>query len=111
MSIISLEEPNYKLDPISFNVDGILGEHIKEPFPNQSFFWLIVGKAGSGKTSLLINSLNMKKENRVYRKVFDKILLVMPSNSRKSLKNNPLKNRVSFGILNVSNYQRHPFSN
>ena len=90
MSIISLEEPNYKLEPVKFSVDDILGDHIMEPFPNQSFFWLIVGKAGSGKTSLLINALNMKKENRVYRKVFDKILLVMPSNSRKSLKKNPL---------------------
>jgi hypothetical protein len=88
--MFELEDANYQLEPVKFNVDDILGDHIKEPFPNQSFFWLIVGKAGSGKTSLLINSLNMKKENRVYRKVFDKILLVMPSNSRKSLKNNPL---------------------
>jgi hypothetical protein len=90
MSIISLEEPNYKLEPVKFNVDDTLGAHIKEPFPNQSFFWVIVGKAGSGKTSLLINALSMKKENRVYRRVYDRILLVMPSNSRKSLKNNPL---------------------
>ena len=90
MSIISLEEPNYKLEPVKFSVDDILGDHIMEPFPNQSFFWLIVGKAGSGKTSLLINALNMKKENRVYRRVFDRIVLVMPSNSRKSLKKNPL---------------------
>eukprot|EP01041_Mallomonas_annulata_P011998 gene11998-25140_t len=51
---------------------------------------MICGKAGSGKTSLLINALIAKKKNRVYRKVFDKIILVMPSNSRKSLKNNPL---------------------
>lgn len=88
--MFSLEEPNYKLEPVKFNVDDILGDHIKEPFPNQSFFWLIVGKAGSGKTSLLINALSMKKENRVYRRVYDRIVLVMPSNSRKSLKNNPL---------------------
>ena len=43
MSIISLEEPNYKLEPVKFSVDDILGDHIMEPFPNQSFFWLIVG--------------------------------------------------------------------
>ena len=86
----SLEDSNYKFKPVKFNVDGIFGEHIKEPFPNSSFFWIICGKAGSGKTSLLINALIAKKSNRVYRKVFDKILLVMPSNSRKSLKNNPL---------------------
>ena len=71
-------------------MDNILGEHIKEPFPNQSFFWLICGRPGSGKTSLLINALQSKKGNRIYRKVFDKTTLVMPKNSRKSIKNNPL---------------------
>eukprot|EP01041_Mallomonas_annulata_P011714 gene11714-24552_t len=86
----SLEDSNYKFDQVKFNVDNPLGGHIKEPFPNYSFFWLICGKAGSGKTSLLINSLVAKKANRVYRKVFDKIILVMPMNSRKSLKDNPL---------------------
>ena len=85
----SLEDSNYKFDPVKFNVDGVFGDHIKAPFPNSSFFWIICGKAGSGKTSLLINSLIAKKNNRVYRKVFDKIILVMPSNSRKSIKNNP----------------------
>ena len=88
--MFSLEKANYDLDHVKFNVDNPLGDHILPPFPNQSFFMLICGKAGSGKTSLLINALIAKKSNRVYRKVFDKILLVMPSNSRKSLKNNPL---------------------
>ena len=88
--MFELDNANYNFKKVDFNVDGLLGEHIKPPFPNQSFFWLIVGKAGSGKTSLMINALKSKKENRVYRKVFDKILLVMPNNSRKSIKNNPL---------------------
>lgn len=88
--MFNLDDANYNFKKVDFNVDGSLGDHIKEPFPNQSFFWLIVGKPGSGKTSLLINSLINKKENRVYRKVFDKILLVMPKNSRSSIKNNPL---------------------
>ena len=61
-----------------------------EPFPNKSFFWLICGKPGSGKTSLMLNALESKNPNRVYRKVFDKIILVMPKNSRNSIKNNPL---------------------
>ena len=86
----TLEDANYNLSPVKFNVDGILGEHIREPFPNQSFFWVICGRAGSGKTSLLINALAAKNENRIYRKVFDKITLVMPKNSRRSIKNNPM---------------------
>jgi hypothetical protein len=80
-----LENSNYELKKIKFNVDDVLHQNIKEPFPNVSFFWLIAGKAGSGKTNLLINSLVGP-----YKKVFDKILLVMPKNSRASLKNNPL---------------------
>lgn len=86
----TLEDANYNLSPVKFNVDGILGDHIREPFPNQSFFWVICGRAGSGKTSLLINALAAKNENRIYRKVFDKITLVMPKNSRRSIKNNPM---------------------
>ena len=85
-----LSEPSYQFKQVKFNVDDTFGDHIKEPFPNKSFFWVVCGKAGSGKTSLVINSLRAKKENRVYRKVFDKIILVMPKNSRASLKDNPL---------------------
>ena len=89
-NLFTLDGAHYNLSPVKFNVDGILGEHIKEPFPNQSFFWVICGRAGSGKTSLLINALSAKNDNRIYRKVFDKITLVMPKNSRRSIKNNPL---------------------
>jgi GTPase SAR1 family protein len=89
--MFELTEANYNFDPVKFNVDESLGDHIMEPFPNKSFFWVICGKPGSGKTSLLINTLISKGPNRVYRKVFDKILLVMPSNSRASLKNSPFE--------------------
>jgi hypothetical protein len=87
--MISFEKPNYVFDKVEFNVDEPFGDHVKDPFPKASFFWIIVGKSGSGKTSILINSLTAKGKNRVYNKVFDKILLVMPSNSRKSIKSNP----------------------
>ena len=83
----TLEPSNYELKKIHFSVDDLLSPDIKPPFPNKSFFWCICGKAGSGKTSLLLNTLKNKK---IYKKVFDKILLVMPKNSRASLKNNPM---------------------
>jgi GTPase SAR1 family protein len=102
-----LEDSNYEMQPVKFSVDGALGEHIKAPFPNQSFFMIICGKAGSGKTSLLMNMISNKGENRIYRKVFDKILLVMPVNSRKSINKNPLDdlpddqtfNEFSFDVI------------
>jgi len=89
MISFSLGKANYNFKPVDFNCDEPLAKHIKEPFPNKSFFWIICGKPGSGKTSLLINSLVGKGKDRVYNKVFDKILYVCPSNSRKSVKNNP----------------------
>jgi hypothetical protein len=85
--MITFEKPNYSFGKVEFNVDNILSENILEPFPNKSFFMVACGKAGSGKTSLIINTLAAKGANRVYRKVFNKIILIMPKNSRKSLKN------------------------
>ena len=45
-----------------------------------------IGKAGSGKTTLLMSLLHNKN---VYKKKFENILLVMPTNSRGSIKNFP----------------------
>ena len=86
---MKLEKSNYNFKPVEFSCDNILSNKIKAPFPNRSFFLCIVGRPGSGKTSLLINCLTGKKSNRVYYKAFDKILYVCPINSRKSIKNNP----------------------
>ena len=87
--MLRLDKANYEFTPIQFNCDDILSKDIKQPFPNKSFFWIICGKPGSGKTNLLINSLTATGKNKVYNKVFDKIIYVCPSNSRKSIKNNP----------------------
>ena len=86
-AVFELEPSNYELKKIHFSVDDVLSDKIKPPFPNKSFFLTICGKAGSGKTSLLLNAL---KNKNIYKRVFDKILLVMPKNSRASMKHNPL---------------------
>jgi hypothetical protein len=49
---------------------------------------VLCGKSGSGKTSLLVSFLTGKSENKVYRKCFDNVVVVMPTNSRQSLKKN-----------------------
>jgi len=85
MSEFGLEKANYEIEQIKFNVDGKFNDKIKDPFPNSSFFLTIIGKPGSGKTNLLVNMLTNKN---IYKRVFDKVLLVMPKNSIKSLKNN-----------------------
>lgn len=98
---MELEEPNYDLKKINFSVDGVLSPKIKEPFPNTSFFWVIVGKSGSGKTSLLINALTNKS---IYKKVFSKISLVMPSSSLSSMKDNIFENIPENQIFHKLDY-------
>ena len=71
---------------------------------NAYSFDVIIGKPGSGKTSLLISFLTSKGSNKIYRKCFDNILLVMPTHSRNSLKNNIFKDHVEdkmYDELNV----------
>ena len=87
--MFELEKANYELSPIKFACDDNLTDHIMPPFPNKSFFMLICGKPASGKTTFMLNMLISKGDNRIYRKVFDKICLVMPTNSRRSIKNDP----------------------
>ena len=89
---------NKKLDlhPPDFNCDGDIAPHLKSydmlQHLNNFGFTGVIGKPGSGKTSLVISMLTSKKENRVFRKVFDNVILVMPSCSRESMKKNPFKN-------------------
>ena len=75
---------NKEFDKVVF-ANMLFNDKIKDPIENTSFFYIIVGRPGSGKTSLLINMLNDKK---IYRKVFSQILVCMPKSSRQSLKNN-----------------------
>lgn len=84
------------LDIPEFNCDhNPLGEHLNKyemlSHLNCFGFTGIIGKPGSGKTSLLVSFLTGKKDKKVFRKVFDHILIVMPSSSRSSIKKNPFE--------------------
>jgi ASC-1-like (ASCH) protein len=89
---------NKKIDlqPPNFNCDGDLAPHLKSydmlQHLNNFGFSGVIGKPGSGKTSLVISMLVSRKQNRVFRKVFDNVLLVMPTCSRESMIKNPFKN-------------------
>ena len=84
------------LDVPVFLCDHGLGDHLNKydmlSHFNKYCFSGIIGKPGSGKTSLLISMLTGRKKKKVFRKVFNHILLVMPESSRKSIKLNPFKN-------------------
>ena len=82
-----------KLSVPSFVCDNNpLGEHLNEydmlSHLNCYGFTCLLGKPGSGKTSIVISWLTGKGKSKVFRKVFDNIILVMPESSRNSLKKN-----------------------
>ena len=85
-----------KLQIPEFSCDNSpLGEHLNKydmlQHLNSFSFNAIIGKPGSGKTSLLMSFLSGKGDNKVFRKVFSNILLVMPETSRNSMKKNLFK--------------------
>ena len=88
MKVTLTEIPNndIQLTIPKFTCDSSLGDHIKEPLPDKSFFMIISGKPASGKTSLAVSLLTSKGKNRVYRKCFDHIIVFMPRHSLNSMK-------------------------
>lgn len=71
----------------SFSVDGILHRKLDKyeltKLLNKSNFTAFIAKPGSGKTSLITAFL---KTPELFKKVFHKIYLFMPPNSRQSMK-------------------------
>jgi Cdc6-like AAA superfamily ATPase len=86
MKVISNERPKLKLP--QFKVDGKLAPHLDETpllrLMNHHFSAAVMGKAGSGKTSLVQGLLATKG---YMRRVFDTILVFIPPNSLHSIKN------------------------
>ena len=97
MSLSIKKNKSLNLKIPEFNCDGSLGNPILQKYEllkNLDGFkcTAIIGKPGSGKTSLLVSFLTGKKENKVFRKVFDNVVAVMPTSSRESMKTNLFKN-------------------
>ena len=89
MKITEIKNDNIELKVPKFKCDDCLTKRDITPYPNRNgFFMIVAGTMGSGKTSFLISSLT---SNKVWRKCFDNIYLVMPPTSRASLKKNPFK--------------------
>jgi hypothetical protein len=87
MSIIIKKNEAPKLKMPKFTVDTELDEKLNDyditKLMNKSNFTIFLGKAGSGKSSLLISMINTKN---LFKKVFHTIILFMPKNSRNSIK-------------------------
>jgi hypothetical protein len=91
MSVRIEFRPKLNHDPPTFLCDlNPIGAHLNktEMYAHLDRYGLstITGRPGSGKTSKLINWLTATGDNKVFRKCFHSIYLIMPSSSRGSLK-------------------------
>jgi DNA replication protein DnaC len=101
------------LHPPSFVCDNDLCEHLTN-YPqfnhlNKFNTTAIIGRPGSGKTSMLISILAQKGDERIYHKVFDFVYVIMPSQSRASLKKNIFEKHEPtrlFDELTLENLQK-----
>jgi len=71
---------------------------------NNYNFTAMIGKPASGKTSLLISFLTGTGKNKVLRKIYNNILVIMPSSSIKSMKNNVFKKHDEDKMYNELDY-------
>ena len=100
MNIYLKKNKELKLNMPQFVCDSSpIGDHLNQ-YPMLSHLNnygcnAFIGKPGSGKTSLVVSFLSSKGKNKIFRKCFNHILLVMPESSRKSMKKNILEKHVS----------------
>ena len=105
--IKEIKNPELKFTIPKFlcDVDAV-GEHLmSHPLTsllNVYGFLCVIGRPGSGKTSLTI-SLITQKLPKIYRKTHHHVLILMPENSISSLKNNPFKVLPKENIYNELN--------
>jgi GTPase SAR1 family protein len=87
------KKPNLNIP--SFSVDNKLKDKLDNieifKLMNKSHFALFLGKAGSGKSSLVISFLNSKD---AFKKCFHKVFLFCPANSRSSIKDDFWENNL-----------------
>ena len=92
MSIEIKHNPSLDLKIPEFVCDSGVGSHLNA-YPmlqnlNGFRFTGLLGRPGSGKSSLFCSFLTGRGKNKVFRKVFNHVLLVMPATSRQSMKKN-----------------------
>ena len=92
-----------------FLCDGNLAEHLNKYDMLQNFngyyFTGFIVRPRSGKTSLLVSMLTGRKKDKVFRKVFNNVVLVMPTTSRNSMKNNIFKKHIEERMFDELDYK------
>jgi len=92
----------------TFTCDGSINDNLNNYDMLQNLngfkFTILIGKPGSGKTSLMVAWLNGKGDKKIFRKVFDHVVVVMPSSSRASMKKNIFKNHPPEKLFDELDY-------
>lgn len=83
MKFSEIENKSLVVKPPVFVCDRPISDDIQDPLPKLAHFASLMGSAGSGKTSLMINMLTSKG---MYKNAFDHVHLCCPKNSIGSLK-------------------------
>ena len=88
--IVHHEAPNLKTPAFQCDakIHAKLDDFELSALLNRSHCCAMVGRAGSGKTSI---ALSMLLSGQLFRKCFSKILVCMPATSRASLRKDPFK--------------------
>jgi hypothetical protein len=99
MKITEIENTELNINKVEMSCDKIIcnkkGVSIAEPLMNTSFFYIISGASGSGKSNLIINLIRSNKFSKdrkhklSYRKMFNKVIFVSPSAD--TIKNSPFE--------------------
>jgi thymidine kinase len=92
MKIIELDKP--KIKSVKMLVDGVIDEKLTEYEMidccwARTSFNILIGSMGSGKTTLMINLMR-----NVFNKCFTHIYVIMPPQSRASVKDNWLEKNI-----------------
>ena len=84
MSITEVKQSEIEIKKCTFLCDAEFGE-ISEPLPNRSFFMVVTGPGGSGKSNLIQNLFRRARNYGNYFKAFHNLVMIAPPPSRASL--------------------------
>lgn len=111
MTISITEKPsNFDITRPKFACDSPLSDNPNFPefLPNHHFYFCFSAPPKTGKTSTSLGLLTSRGKKKVYRGVFANIIVFMPLESIRSLKNNPFKDvdeKKVFHELTAENLQ------
>mgnify|MGYP003668167715 FL=1 len=90
--ITEVKNKNFGADLPEMLCDGIISSKIDSSLCNKNFVTLVVGSAGTGKTSIVTSLVTSKKKGcKAYRAQFEDVILNIPRSSLRSIKGDPYK--------------------